>query len=246
MGQGVWIDSDKITIDSDLRPILKHGSLAIGFIGLAETLIALLGVHHGESEEAQKIGLEIITHMRETLNRWAMDEKMNYSLIATPAEGLSGRFVKMDRERFGEIAHITDKDYYTNSFHVPVYYNIRAARKIDLEAPYHVLCNGGHITYVELDGDPTKNLEAFEKVVRYMHDKGIGYGAVNHRVDRDPVCGYVGVIDDVCPRCGRRDGEPMTDEMWMKLQRLYHLGSTSTCGACGNEAEEADRVPNEI
>lgn len=246
MGQGVWIDSDKITIDSDLRPILKHGSLAIGFIGLAETLIALLGVHHGESEEAQKIGLEIITHMRETLNRWAMDEKMNYSLIATPAEGLSGRFVKMDRERFGEIAHVTDKDYYTNSFHVPVYYNIRAARKIDLEAPYHVLCNGGHITYVELDGDPTKNLEAFEKVVRYMHDKGIGYGAVNHRVDRDPVCGYVGVIDDVCPRCGRRDGEPMTDEMWMKLQRLYHLGSTSTCGACGNEAEEADRVPNEV
>lgn len=249
MGQGVWLGSDNIEVDhtgGDISEILKHGTLTVGFIGLAETLIAMLGRHHGESAEAWDIGYNIIKHMRELTDQWSEAEKMNYSLIATPAEGLSSRFVRIDKKKFGTIPGVTDKDYYTNSFHIPVYYSIRAMKKIDLEAPFHELCNGGHITYVELDGDPTKNLAAFEKVVRYMHDRGIGYGAVNHRVDRDPICGYVGVIDDVCPRCGRRDGEPMSEEMWMKLNRLYHLGSTSTCGACGNEDEEADRVPNEI
>lgn len=244
MGQGVWIDSDKLGPDDDMRDILKHGTLTVGFIGLAECLKALTGYHHGESEESQKIGLEIIGHMRELTDKWSMAEKMNYSLIATPAEGLSGRFVFMDKKRYGIIEGVTDKDYYTNSMHVPVYYPINAFKKINIEAPYHALCNGGHITYIELDGDPSKNLDAFEKVVRYMHDAGIGYGAINHPVDRDPVCGYTGIIDDVCPRCGRREGQPMTEEMWQKIKGYASVGNAATCGTCGNPYEEADRLIN--
>lgn len=244
MGQGVWIDSDKLGPDDDMRNILKHGTLTVGFIGLAECLKALTGYHHGESEESQKMGLEIIGHMRELTDRWSQEEKMNYSLIATPAEGLSGRFVFMDKKKYGIIEGVTDRDYYTNSMHVPVYHQISAFKKINIEAPYHALCNGGHITYIELDGDPSKNLDAFEKVVRYMHDAGIGYGAINHPVDRDPVCGYTGIIDDVCPRCGRREGEPMTEEMWQKIKGYASARDASNCGACGNPYEEADRLIN--
>jgi ribonucleoside-triphosphate reductase len=162
------------------------------------------------------------------------------------AEGLSGRFVKIDKKKYGIIPGVTDRDYYTNSFHVPVYFPISAFRKIDLEAPYHALCNGGHITYIEMDGDPSKNVEAFEKIVRYMHDAGIGYGAINHPVDRDPVCGYSGIIDDICPRCGRREGEPMTQEMWAKIK--YHISpkNASNCGYCGDLNEEADRMINPL
>ena len=141
-----------------------------------------------------------------------MDEEtvrtgMNFSLLATPAEGLSGRFVRIDRKKFGVIEGVTDRDYYTNSFHVPVYYKLSAFEKIRIEAPYHELTNGGHISYVELDGDPMNNLEAFEKIVRCMKEAGIGYGSINHPVDRDPVCGYTGIIGDVCPKCGRREEE---------------------------------------
>jgi ribonucleoside-triphosphate reductase len=146
---------------------------------------------------------------------------MNITLLATPAEGLSGRFVKIDRKRYGEIEGVTDREYYTNSFHVPVYYNISAAKKIQLEAPYHALTNAGHITYVELDGDTANNLEAFESIIRCMHDAGIGYGSVNHPVDRDPICGYTGVIGDVCPRCGRRAGEGVSAEKLRALRKLY-------------------------
>ncbi len=207
MGQGVWLDSDKLKIDDEVGEVLKHGTLTLGFIGLAETLKALIGVHHGESEEAQKLGLKIVGHMRERMDQAAAKTGLNFSLIATPAEGLSGRFVKIDRKKYGKIPGVTDRDYYTNSFHVPVYYNINAFDKIKKEAPYHNLTNGGHISYVELDGDPTKNLEAFEQIIRCMKESGIGYGSINHPVDRDPICGYTGVIGEVCPQCGRRNHE---------------------------------------
>ena len=221
MGNGVWIDSDKLTAEDSIAEVLKHGTFSIGFIGLAETLKALIGVHHGESEEAQKLGLEIISFMRKITDQYSEDTGLNFSLFATPAEGLSGRFIRIDKKRFGEIEGITDRDYYTNSFHVPVYYPISAYNKISIEAPYHALTNAGHISYVELDGDPLKNLPAFEAIIRCMHDKGIGYGSVNHPVDRDPVCGYVGIINDVCPRCGRREGEGVSVEKLNELRKLY-------------------------
>lgn len=244
MGQGVWRDSDKLGPDDDISEVLKHGTLTVGFIGLAECLKALTGYHHGESPESQELGLKIIGRMREMTDKWSKEEKLNYSVIATPAEGLSGRFIRIDKSVYGVIPGVTDRDYYTNSMHVPVYYPISAFKKIQIEAPYHSMCNGGHITYIELDGDPTKNLEAFEKIVRYMHDTGIGYGAINHPVDRDPVCQYSGIIDDVCPRCGRREGEPMTEEMWRKIKGYASAGNADTCGTCGNPYEEADRIPN--
>ncbi|MFR5717336.1 MAG: anaerobic ribonucleoside triphosphate reductase [Anaerotignum faecicola] len=209
MGEGVWIDSEKLNYDDEVREVLKHGTLSVGFIGLAEALKALLGVHHGESEIAQNLGLDIIGHMRKRMDDLSAETHLNFSLLATPAEGLSGRFVRMDRERFGSIEGVTDREYYTNSFHIPVYYPISAYKKIQLEAPYHELTNAGHITYIELDGDPSTNLDAFEKVIRYMKAQGIGYGSINHPVDRDPVCGYNGIIGDTCPKCGRSetDGE---------------------------------------
>ena len=207
MGQGVWIDSEKLRPDDTVGEVLKHGTLSMGFIGLAECLKALIGKHHGESEEARALGLEIITRMRKRMDEETVRTGMNFSLLATPAEGLSGRFVRIDRKKFGVIEGVTDRDYYTNSFHVPVYYKLSAFEKIRIEAPYHELTNGGHISYVELDGDPMNNLEAFEKIVRCMKEAGIGYGSINHPVDRDPVCGYTGIIGDVCPKCGRREEE---------------------------------------
>lgn len=205
--QGLWTNGEKLGPNDRLRRILKHGTLSIGFIGLAETLKALIGKHHGESEEAQKLGLEIIKFMRDKCDEYAKEYNLNFTLLATPAEGLSGRFVNIDKAIYGVIKGVTDKDYYTNSFHVPVYYNISIKNKLSLEAPYHAYTNAGHISYIELDGDTVNNVEAFESVIRMMKELGIGYGAVNHPVDRDPVCGYVGVINDVCPGCGRRECE---------------------------------------
>lgn len=205
--QGVWTGGDKLKPSDRLRKILKHGSLTIGFIGLAETLKALIGKHHGESEEARKLGLEIISFMRNKADEFAKKYTLNFTLIATPAEGLSGRFVSIDRAIFGKIKGVTDREYYTNSFHIPVYYSISIADKIEIEAPYHALTNGGHISYIELDGNTASNVDAFESVIRLMKEAGVGYGAINHPVDRDPVCGYVGVIGDVCPGCGRREFE---------------------------------------
>ena len=221
MGQGVWLDSDHLGLEDDLREVLKHGTLSIGFIGLAETLTALYGQHHGCSEEMQSKGLEIIGFMRDYCDKKSQAMKMNITLLATPAEGLSGRFIRMDKKRFGKIPGVTDREYYTNSFHIPVHYPISAYDKIRLEAPYHALCNAGHISYVELDGDTARNVEAFESVVRCMHDCGIGYGSINHPVDRDPVCGYVGIIGDVCPRCGRREGEEIAPERVEELRKMY-------------------------
>lgn len=205
MEQNIWLDSDNIGEYDTVSEVLRHGTLTVGFIGLAETLKALIGKHHGESAEAQKLGLAIIGHMRKRMDDEAQKTKLNFSLIATPAEGLSGRFVKIDRKIYGSIPGVTDREYYTNSFHIPVYYPISAYKKIQLEAPYHNLTNGGHISYIEMDGDPTKNLTAFEAIIRCMHDNGIGYGSVNHPVDRDPVCGYTGIINGVCPKCGRSE-----------------------------------------
>ena len=229
MGQGVWLDSDRLGPNDEVREVLKHGSLSIGFIGLAETLTALYGHHHGESEEMQQKGLEIIGHMRDFCDRRGKEMGLNFGLLATPAEGLSGRFLRMDKKRYGVIPGVTDREYYTNSFHIPVWYEISAYDKINKEAPYHALTNAGHISYVELDGDTANNVEAFEAVVRCMHDAGIGYGSINHPVDRDPVCGYVGVIGEVCPRCGRREGEELSPERIAELKKLYPE-VTAFCG----------------
>ena len=221
MGQGVWIDSDKLGWEDTVGEVIKHGTLSIGFIGLAETLVMLTGKHHGESDASQELGLKIIGHMREFCDKESKRLGLNFSLLATPAEGLSGRFVRMDKKKFGIIPGVTDRDYYTNSFHVPVYYKISAFKKLSLEAPYHALTNAGHISYVELDGDPTQNLEAFEKIVQHMAKVGIGYGSINHPVDRDPVCGFVGVIGDVCPRCGRSEGHAISCEKLEELRKKF-------------------------
>ncbi len=221
MGQGVWMDSDNLTLQDDLREVLKHGTMSIGFIGLAEPLTALYGKHHGTGDDMQAKGLEIIGFMRKFCDNKSQAMKMNFTLLGTPAEGLSGRFIRMDQKRFGKIPGVTDREYYTNSFHIPVWYDISVYDKIRLEAPYHALCNAAHISYVELLADTARNVEAFEEVVRCMHDCGIGYGSINHPVDRDPVCGYVGIIGDVCPRCGRREGEEISFERAMELKKLY-------------------------
>lgn len=241
MGQGVWIDSEKLSPEDEIREVLKHGTLSIGFIGLAECLKALIGKHHGESQEAQALGLEIVRYMRNKVDDVSRQYKMNFTLLATPAEGIAGRFVKIDRERYGVIEGITDREYYTNSFHIPVYYKIKAYDKIRLEAPYHELTNAGHITYVELDGDPSKNLEAFEKIIRAMKELGIGYGSINHPVDRDPVCGYNGIIGDVCPKCGREEG----DIKFERIRRItgYLVGTLDRFNDA-KKAEVRDRVPH--
>ena len=212
LGQGVWLDSEKLKPNDRLRKILKHGTLSIGFIGLAECLKALIGKHHGESDEAQKLGIKIIKFMREKCDEYSKQYNLNFTCLATPAEGLSGRFTGIDKAIYGRIKGVTDREYYTNSFHVPVYYNISVVDKIKKEAPYHEFTNAGHISYIELDGDTANNVEAFEQIVRIMKENNMGYAAINHPVDRDPVCGYVGVIGDICPGCGRHSGEGVSIE----------------------------------
>lgn len=244
MGQGNWFGSEKLKPDDTLRDVIKHGTLSIGFIGLAETLVAMTGKHHGEDEDARELGLDIISHMRDKCDEYSKKHHLNYSLLATPAEGLSGRFTKMDRKEYGELKGVTDREFYTNSFHVPVYYPISAFDKIEIEAPYHALCNAGHITYIELDGDPSQNIEAFEAVIRKMHDCGIGYGSVNHPVDRDPVCGFSGIIDgDTCPSCGRKEGEIPFE----RLRRItgYLVGTLDRWNDA-KKAEEKARVKHNI
>lgn len=245
MGQGVWLDSEGLGPDDSVAEVLKHGTLSVGFIGLAETLKALIGKHHGESAEAQELGLKIIQTMRDRTDLESKKTGLNFSVLATPAEGLSGRFVRMDRERYGVIPGVTDRDYYTNSFHVPVYYPIRAVDKIRLEAPYHALTNGGHISYVEMDGDPVQNVAAFEKVIRCMKEAGIGYGSVNHPVDRDPCCGFTGIIGDSCPQCGRT--EHSSDVGFERIRRItgYLVGTLDRFNDA-KRAEEHDRVKHAL
>ena len=243
MGQGVWIGSESLNWDDTVGEVLKHGTLSLGFIGLAETLVALTGEHHGQSERAQNFGLEIIGFMRRHLDERAVRDKLNYTLLATPAEGLAGRFVAMDRERYGVIEGVTDRDYYTNSFHVPVHFDINGFKKIEIEAPYHALTNAGHISYVELDGDPTDNLEAFEAIIRHMKESGVGYGSVNHPVDRDPVCGYNGIIGERCPKCGREE----EDIPFERIRRItgYLVGTLDRFNNA-KRTEESERIKHGV
>ena len=244
MGQGVWLGSEKLGPDDPVGEALKQGTLSVGFIGLAETLKALIGKHHGESQEAQNLGLEIIGFMRNRVDEAAQRTGLNFSLIGTPAEGLSGRFVKIDRKKFGVIPGVTDREYYTNAFHVPVYYEISAFDKIRREAPYHALTNGGHITYIELDGDPCENLDAFEQVIRCMKESGIGYGSVNHPVDRDPVCGFNGIIGEECPQCHRKETPEAPFE---RIRRItgYLVGTLDRFNDA-KRAEVEDRVKHSV
>lgn len=245
MGQGVWIDSEKLSPNDEIGEVLKHGTLSVGFIGIAETLVALTGKHHGESKEALNLGMDIVRFMRDYLDKMSQKTGLNFGLIATPAEGLSGRFVRMDKKKFGIIPGVTDRDYYTNSFHVPVYYNISAFEKIKIEAPFHALTNAGHISYVELDGDTAHNVEAFEKVVRCMKEAGIGYGSINHPVDRDPVCGYNGIIGECCPKCGRKEGDEGV--AFERIRRItgYLVGTLDRFNNA-KKAEEHDRVKHSL
>lgn len=244
MGQGVWTDAEKLDWNDTIEDILKHGTLTVGFIGLAETLKALTGEHHGESEDAQKLGLEIVGHMRDRMDEATKKYNLNFSLIGTPAEGLSGRFVRIDAKKYGIIEGVTDRDYYTNSNHIPVYYPISASKKIALEAPYHNLENGGHITYIEMDGDPTKNLPAFEKVIRLMKEDGVGYGSINHPVDTCPACGYTGIINDECPNCGKKEDEYFHFD---RIRRItgYLVGTLDRFNNA-KRAEEHDRVKHGV
>ena len=245
MGQGVWLDSEKLGPEDTVEEVLKHGTLSIGFIGLAETLKALIGTHHGESEKAQNMGLEIVSFMRNYVDQKSREMNLNFTLLATPAEGLSGRFIRMDRQKFGSIEGVTDREYYTNSFHIPVYYNLPCWKKIQLEAPYHALTNAGHITYVELDGDASQNLEAFEKIVHAMRKAGVGYGAINHPIDSDPACGFYGVINgDVCPKCGRKE---TPDAPFERVRRItgYLVGTLERFNDA-KRAEVRDRVQHSI
>ena len=245
MGQGVWIDSDKLGLEDEIREVIKHGTMSIGFIGLAETLVALYGHHHGEGKEYWDKGYKIIKHIREYTDKISQEYKLNFSTFATPAEGYSGKSLKQCRNKFGIIKGVTDREYFTNSMHIPVYFDISAEEKIKLEAPFHELCNGGHICYIELDGDTTKNVGAIEAVVKCMHDNNIGYGAINHPVDRDPVCGYTGVINDECPCCHRKESED-----GIKIERIrritgYLVGSLDRWNDA-KRAEEKDRVKHGI
>ena len=244
MGEGVWMDSDELSPDDTVGEVLKHGTLSIGFCGLAECLVALNGKHHGEDEFSQELGLRIVGYIRGYCNRKSAELGMNVTCLATPAESLAGRLLRSDRERYGIIKGVTDREYYTNSFHVPVYYHLPALKKIDIEAPYHALTNAGHISYVELDGDPTKNLAAFERVVRHMKEAGIGYGSINHPVDRDPVCGYNGIINDTCPCCGRSETDGVPFE---RIRRItgYLVGTLDKWNNA-KRAEERDRVKHEV
>ena len=234
---GLWMGSDELDKNDEIRDVLKHGTLGVGFIGLAECLIVLTGKHHGESEESQKLGIEIITHLRDKVKEAADKYDLNYSVLATPAEGLSGKFTKKDREKFGEIKNITDKEYYTNSNHVPVWYHCTIKHKAEVEAPYHELTLGGHIFYVELDGDATHNNKAVMQVVELIKKNNIGYGSINHLRNRCLDCGYEDAEKDltVCPNCGSENIDT--------IQRItgYLVGSVRSWNAA-KQAELRDRV----
>lgn len=217
LSEGVWLDSEKLQPEDTIEEVLKQGTLAIGFCGLAECLAALIGKHHGESEEAQQLGLKIVGRIKSFCDQASKDTGLTWGAFASPAESAAGRFARINRKEFGLIEGVTDRDYITNGNHVPVYYPISAARKIEIEAPYHALCSAGDICYVECEGDISKNPKAFESIILYMKDKGICYGSINHPVDRCPVCGYVGIINDTCPKCGRHEYEAVSVE---KLKSL--------------------------
>ena len=235
-GQNLWYDSETLEPHDTLETVLKQGTLSVGFIGLAETLVALIGEHHGESEEAQALGLEIVKHMRKRMDKATEDTGLNYSLLATPAESYCYKSLRAVRDRFGVIEGVTDREYFTNSNHVPVYYDIKAIDKIKIEAPYHELTNAGHIAYVELSGEASRNVKALDQIVRAMHKYGVGYGSINHPVDRCAECGYQAVIhEDECPVCGGNKID--------RIRRItgYLVGTLDRFNS-GKQAEERDRV----
>lgn len=243
IGQGLWVDSEKLKPNDTLHNVLKHGTLSIGFIGLAEALKALTGNHHGESQESLKLGYEIISFMREKINEYTKEYNLNFTLLATPAESLSGKFVKKDKIEFGEIKGVTDREYYTNSFHIPVYYNIKIIDKIEKEAPFHELCNAGHITYVEIDGNARENPEAIMQIIRIMKENNIGYGSINHPIDRCPVCGFGGIIGNECPECHVKEQDGIKFE---RIRRItgYLVGTLDRWNSA-KQAEERDRVKHQ-
>lgn len=240
-GQHIWKDSELLGPDDEVKDILKHGSLAVGFIGLAEALVALTGKHHGESDESYQLGYKIVEHMRKKMDQASEFYDLNFSLIATPAEGLSGKFIQKDKEEFGRIQGVTECDYYTNSFHIPVYYQIKAIDKINKEGPFHKLCNGGHITYIECDGDVSKNLKALDLLVKAMASHDIGYGAINHPVDFCQKCKYSGIIDNECPVCHNSDEKNIK-----RIRRItgYLVGDMQRWNTA-KRAEERDRVKHQ-
>jgi ribonucleoside-triphosphate reductase len=235
--RSLWIGCDKLKENDTIEPVINQGTLGIGFIGLAECLVALIGRHHGESKKAQELGLKIITYMRDRANGFCDQYQHNYSILATPAEGLSGKFTKKDRKEFGVIPGVTDRDYYTNSNHVPVYYKCSARHKAEIEAPYHDLTRGGHIFYVEMDGDATHNPEVVMSVVDMMDKYNIGYGSVNHNRNRCMQCGYENAEPNLttCPKCGSTHID--------RLQRItgYLVGTTDRWNH-GKLSELNDRV----
>jgi ribonucleoside-triphosphate reductase len=235
--RGLWIGSENLSPNDTIASVINQGTLGIGFIGLAECLIALTGKHHGESEESQELGLKIITYMRDRVVEFCDRYQHNYSVLATPAEGLSGRFTKFDKRKYGIIPGVTDKDYYTNSNHVPVYYKCSALHKAQIEAPYHSLTGGGHIFYVEIDGDATHNPEAVMNIVDMMDRFNIGYGSVNHTRNRCMDCGYENAEKEMneCPNCGSYNID--------RLQRItgYLVGTTDRWNKA-KLAELNDRV----
>nr|WP_186819701.1 anaerobic ribonucleoside triphosphate reductase [Halolactibacillus halophilus] len=239
--QGVWKGSESLQPEDHLREVLKQGTLSVGFIGLAEALVALTGEHHGQSTEADELGFQIISSMRKKVDQASIAYDLNFSLIATPAEGLSGRFTKKDHETFGKIPGVTDREYYTNSFHVPVYYNTRAIDKINIEGKYHNLCNGGHISYIEVDGDVTKNTQALDTLVKAMAKANIGYGSINHPVDRCTSCGYTGIINQSCPTCDNHDEEKIE-----RIRRItgYLVGDMKKWNSA-KRREESERVKHQ-
>ncbi|RDV82917.1 anaerobic ribonucleoside-triphosphate reductase [Ammonifex thiophilus] len=235
MGQGLYLGSDKLGPDDPVEEAIKNGTLAVGFIGLAETLVALTGQHHGESSSAQELGLEIVSRLKEMVEEAGKEYGLNFTLLATPAEGLAGRFVELDRKEFGVIKGITDKEYYTNSFHVPVYYPCEAYRKIEIEGPYHKYCDAGHISYVELPSPPIHNPEAVEALLRYMAQNDMGYVGINFPVDFCVTCGYQGIMpEELCPKCG--------SSRIKRVRRITGYLSTTDRWNSAKLAELRDRV----
>ncbi|WP_147533412.1 anaerobic ribonucleoside triphosphate reductase [Bacillus marasmi] len=237
-GQGIWWNGEMLHPHQKLTEILKQGTLSIGFVGLAEALVQLTGKHHGESEESAQLGYDIIKYMRGKMDSATEEYGLNYTLLATPAESFAGKALKKAKEKHGLIPGVTDRDYFTNSFHIPVYYPIKAIEKIKIEAPYHELTNAGHITYIELDGDSSKNIDALDTIVRAMHKYGVGYGSINHPVDRCLDCNHKGIIENECPKCGNHDESKIE-----RIRRItgYLVGSLEKWNN-SKRSEERDRI----
>lgn len=240
MREDVWEGGSQLAPDESVHDLLKHGSLSIGFIGIAECMKALYGKHHAEDKDVYRKAVDLIRFMRQYCDRKSEEHNLNITLFATPAEGLSGKFTKQDRAKYGTISGVTDREYYTNSFHIPVYYSIQAAAKIKLEAPFHELCNAGAISYIELDGNARNNKEAFLKIVQYALSQDISYFSVNHPIDRCPVCGYEGIIGNTCPVCCTSEEE----QPFRRLRRVtgYLTGDYLTRFNAAKVAEVKDRV----